>query len=66
MEVASFVIACIALVLSVAGFGWQVFTWQRDRRYDVHVKLRAEPIEVGDNKVGSPWSWRTKARPARR
>jgi hypothetical protein len=47
VDVASFVIACTALALSLIGLGWQIFTWRRGRRFDIRVRIDAPMHAVG-------------------
>jgi hypothetical protein len=50
VEVAAFVIGCVALGLSVFSLGWQVFTWLHERRFDVRVRIESELIRVAEGK----------------
>jgi hypothetical protein len=47
MGTASFVIGCVAFVLSAFSVAWQVFTWQHERRFDVRVRVGSEMHRLG-------------------
>jgi hypothetical protein len=50
VEVAAFVIGCVALGLSGLTLGWQVYTWTRDRRFDVRAVIKSDLIPVGEGR----------------
>jgi hypothetical protein len=50
VEIAAFVIGSVALVLSLVSFGWQVFTWRHERRFDVRVRIESELVPVAEGK----------------
>lgn len=41
MEIAAFIIGCVALGLSLIGLGWQIWTWFEDRKFKVTVELES-------------------------
>lgn len=43
-------VAWIALALSLASLGWQVYTWYQGRRFDVRLRVEHEMIEPGSGK----------------
>lgn len=43
MDVAAFVLACLAL-------GWQAWTWLSERRFEVQVRIEPELVEVGSGR----------------
>jgi hypothetical protein len=51
MEVAAFVIGCVAFVLSVVSLGWQMFVWRHAHKFNVRVRISSELIEPGSGKL---------------
>jgi hypothetical protein len=47
VEVAGFVIGCVALLVALGGLGWQVYTWRHAHRFDVRASVEPEMIRVG-------------------
>jgi hypothetical protein len=47
MDVAALVIACIAIGLSALSVSWQIYTWRRERRFDVRVRIVFEGASLG-------------------
>jgi hypothetical protein len=47
MEVAAFAVGCVAILLSGTSLGWQVYTWLRDRRFDIRARVVYDGATVG-------------------
>lgn len=50
MEIAAFVISCIAFIGAVFSIGWNVWTWRHSHRFDVRVRIEHEFVVVGSGK----------------
>lgn len=50
MEVAGFVIGCVAFVVALGGLCWQVYTWRHAHRFDVRASVEPEMISVGQKR----------------
>ena len=50
MEVAGFVIGCVALVVALGGLGWQVYTWRHAHRFDVRASVEPEMIPIAEKR----------------
>lgn len=47
MEVAALAVGCVAITLSAISVGWQMFTWRRERRFDVRLTVEQDGVGVG-------------------
>jgi hypothetical protein len=47
MDVAAFVVACVAAMISAASIGWQIYTWRRAHRFDVHLQVECRGVGFG-------------------
>jgi hypothetical protein len=50
VQVASFVIACLALSVALGGLTWQVYTWRQAHRFDVSVSIQQDPAPVAQKR----------------
>jgi hypothetical protein len=50
VEVAGFVIGCIALVVALGGLGWQIYAWRHAHRFDVRVRIEPEMIPLAEKR----------------
>jgi hypothetical protein len=46
VEVAGFVIGCVALVIALGGLGWQIYTWRHAHRFDVRIRIDPDLIPL--------------------
>jgi uncharacterized protein UPF0547 len=47
MQIAAFAVACFAAGLALLSLAWQVYSWRRERRFAMAVRIRSEGVALG-------------------